>query len=58
MMEDDVPLYRFDEYFLLLGLGMVVIDSGATPTIVGEEVWKKWLEEDNFDDVRNLFDCQ
>ena len=58
MMEDDVPLYRFDEYFLLFGLGMVVIDSGAIPTIVGEEVWKKWLEEDNFDDVRNLFDCQ
>ena len=56
-MEDDVSLYRFDEYFLLLGLGMVVIDSGAILTIVGEEVWKKWLEEDNFDDVRNLFDC-
>ena len=27
------------------GAGMAIIDSGATRTIAGEEVWKGWIEE-------------
>ena len=26
-------------------IGMAIVDSGATRTIVGEEVWKSWLED-------------
>ena len=29
----------------MVDVGMAIIDSGATRTIVGEEVWKHWLEE-------------
>ena len=57
MVEDDVPLCHLDEeevYFVSLGPGMAIVDSGATRTIVGEEVWKKWLEEGNFDDVLKI----
>ena len=30
-------------YFAALHPGQAIIDSGATRTIVGEDVWKEWL---------------
>ncbi len=32
-------------YFQESAVGQAIVDSGASRTIVGEEVWKKWLEE-------------
>lgn len=44
MVEEEV--IHFDEcYYMVNDVGMAIIDSRATRTIVGEEIWKHWLED-------------
>ena len=33
-----------DCFFVAMEAGKAIVDSGATRTIVGEDVWKRWLE--------------
>ena len=40
--------YTIEEcFFQESAAGQAIVDSGASRTIVGEEVWRKWLEEMN-----------
>ena len=36
-----------ENYFATLTPGHAIVDSGATRTLVGEEVWKEWVEKYN-----------
>ena len=43
-----VANYSLEEcFFQESATGQAIVDSGASRTIVGEEVWRKWLEETN-----------
>ena len=50
MVEDvtEDKLYKIDTMedclFSSLETGMAIVDPGASRTIVGEDVWKKWME--------------
>ena len=44
--EEVLQLGIFDEcYFVNVSVGKAIVDSGASRTIVGEDVWKKWLNK-------------
>ena len=47
--EQDEERFQEDIFFATLAPGHAIVDSGATRTLVGEEVWKKWIEHCNED---------
>ena len=45
-MVEETEQFNLDEcYFVALNPGLAIVDSGATRTIVGESIWKTWLEK-------------
>ena len=56
MTEDKI--YKIESYeeclFSNLETGKAIVDSGASRTIVGEDVWKKWMEQMREIDVKEI----
>ena len=44
MVEEEV-IHIEECYYMSNEIGTAIVDSGATRTIVGEEIWKSWLED-------------
>ena len=45
-MVEEAEDFILDEcYFVEMSPGLAIVDSGATRTIVGEKVWKTWLDK-------------
>ena len=44
MVEEEV-IHIEECYYMTNEIGKAIVDSGATRTIVGEEVWRSWLED-------------
>ena len=43
-----------DCYFVNVSIGKAIVDSGASRTIVGEDVWRKWLDKMDKETSGNL----